>query len=58
MVNKRKLSFAKCSVIKRPFNHEKIRRVRIRLEIANDLMQLALLTLWATYELLILPFIY
>ncbi|TFH89244.1 tyrosine-type recombinase/integrase [Vibrio ouci] len=41
----RKLSSGKCSGIKRPFKLEEIWRIRTRLEIENDLMQLALLNL-------------
>ncbi len=41
----RKLSWGKCSGIKRPFKHEDIWRIRTRLELENDLMQLALLNL-------------
>jgi hypothetical protein len=37
----RKLSSAKCSGIKRPFKLEEIWRIRTRLEIENDLMQLS-----------------
>ena len=41
----RKLSSGKCSGIKRPFKLEEIWRIRTRLELENDLMQLALLNL-------------
>jgi len=41
----RKLFSGKCSGIKRPFKLEEIWRIRTRLEIENDLMQLALLNL-------------
>ncbi|EJT3867121.1 integrase [Vibrio tarriae] len=41
----RKLSLGKCSGIKRPFKLEEIWRIRTRLELENDLMQLALLNL-------------
>ena len=41
----RKLSSGKCSGIKRPFKLEEVWRIRTRLEIENDLMQLALLNL-------------
>ncbi|MDC5808299.1 tyrosine-type recombinase/integrase [Vibrio europaeus] len=41
----RKLSSRKCSGIKRPFKLEEIWRIRTRLELENDLMQLALLNL-------------
>lgn len=41
----RKLSSGKCNGIKRPFKLEEIWRIRTRLEIENDLMQLALLNL-------------
>lgn len=41
----RKSSSGKCSGIKRPFKLEEIWRIRTRLEIENDLMQLALLNL-------------
>ncbi|KFZ36488.1 integrase [Shewanella mangrovi] len=41
----RKLSSAKCTGIKRPFKLEEIWRIRTRLEIEKDLMQLALLNL-------------
>ena len=40
-----KSSSGKCSGIKRPFKLEEIWRIRTRLEIENDLMQLALLNL-------------
>ena len=41
----KKSSSVKCSGIKRPFKLEEIWRIRTRLEIENDLMQLALLNL-------------
>ncbi len=41
----RKLFSRKCSGIKRPFKLEEIWRIRTRLELENDLMQLALLNL-------------
>ncbi|BAJ03351.1 tyrosine-type recombinase/integrase [Shewanella violacea] len=41
----RKLSSGKCSGIKRPFKLEEIWRIRTRLEIESNLMQLALLNL-------------
>ncbi|MCS0308608.1 tyrosine-type recombinase/integrase [Vibrio diabolicus] len=41
----RKLSYSKCSGIKRSFKLEEIWRIRTRLEIENNLMQLALLNL-------------
>lgn len=41
----RKLSSGKCNGIKRPFKLEEIWRIRTRLELENDLMQLALLNL-------------
>lgn len=41
----RKLSSRKCSGIKRPFKLEEIWRIRTRLELDGDLMQLALLNL-------------
>ncbi|NGZ65343.1 integrase [Vibrio aestuarianus] len=41
----RKLSSGKCSGIKRLFKLEEIWRIRTRLELENDLMQLALLNL-------------
>ena len=41
----RKLSSGKCSRIKRLFKLEDIWRIRTRLELENDLMQLALLNL-------------
>ncbi|ARO99262.1 Tyrosine recombinase XerD [Vibrio alginolyticus] len=41
----RKLSCTKCSGIKRPFKLEEIWRIRTRLELENDLRQLALLNL-------------
>lgn len=41
----RKLSSGKCSGIKRPFKLEEIWRIRTRLEIEKNLMQLALLNL-------------
>ncbi|EDK29174.1 Integrase [Vibrionales bacterium SWAT-3] len=41
----RKLSSGKCSGIKRPFKLEEIWRIRTRLEIENNLMQFALLSL-------------
>ncbi len=41
----RKLSSGKCNGIKRPFKLEEIWQIRTRLELENDLMQLALLNL-------------
>jgi hypothetical protein len=41
----RKLSCTKCSGIKRPFKLEEVWRIRTRLELENDRMQLALLNL-------------
>ncbi len=41
----KKLSSAKCSGMKRPFKLEEIWRIRTRLELENDIMQLALLNL-------------
>lgn len=45
VVNMRTLSSGKCSGIKRPFKLEEVWRIRTRLELENDLMQLALLNL-------------
>ena len=47
----RKLSSGKCSGIKRPSKLEEIWRISTRLEIENDLMQLALLNLAIDSEL-------
>lgn len=41
----KKLFSGKCSGIKRPFKLEEIWRIRTRLEIENNFMQLALLNL-------------
>ena len=41
----RKLSSGKCSGIKRPFKLEEIWRIRTKLELESDLMQLAVLNL-------------
>ena len=44
-VNKKKTALGKCTGIKRPFKLEEIWRIRTRLELENNLMELALLNL-------------